>query len=92
MNRRGWDHRRQRALARTEHRRDYADYYGRCLRDQPRTVESHALRDNVGLAESGSDGRTDSAKLTECRVAVIDDFIAPDNVAGYMNARVLPMS
>ncbi len=44
------------------------------------------LRDNVGLAKAGSDGRTVRQINPECRVTVIDDFITPDNVAGYMNA------
>lgn len=60
-----------------------------CVTNTNRQI--HALRDNVGLAKAEVMAERIRQINPECRVTVIDDFITPDNVAGYMSA-VLPMS
>lgn len=55
-----------------------------CVTNTNRQI--HALRDNVGLAKAEVMAERIRQINPECRVTVIDDFITPDNVAGYMNA------
>ncbi|EED7539141.1 tRNA cyclic N6-threonylcarbamoyladenosine(37) synthase TcdA [Salmonella enterica subsp. enterica] len=55
-----------------------------CVTNTNRQI--HALRDNVGLAKAEVMAERIRQINPECRVTVIDDFITPDNVAGYMDA------
>ncbi|EBX4668339.1 tRNA cyclic N6-threonylcarbamoyladenosine(37) synthase TcdA [Salmonella enterica subsp. enterica serovar Senftenberg] len=54
-----------------------------CVTNTNRQI--HALRDNVGLAKAEVMAERIRQINPECRVTVIDDFITPDNVAGYMD-------
>ncbi|MGS9102537.1 ThiF family adenylyltransferase, partial [Salmonella enterica subsp. enterica serovar Infantis] len=55
-----------------------------CVTNTNRQI--HALRDNVWLAKAEVMAERIRQINPECRVPVIDDFITPDNVAGYMSA------